>query len=195
MIEKLRKSINTQIVEKQAKKQDLFEEISKIDNELLELNEMLVKMTNDDAFLDISPNESFKILRKTGLKTRDEVLKTYYKLLDVKEEKEKKYRQKMENINNIKMQTKEQKKLSQQLIELFDKCLDCDKDYYYIGNTKISKFRLYYNLMVLFNGEFSKDEVIPMLVMAFCYQSVNEEEKENISEKIEKISDQIQKLL
>lgn len=195
MIEELRKKINTQILENQARRQDLFEEISKIDNELLELNEMLVKMTTDDAFLNISPNESFKILRKTGCKNRNEVLDIYYKLLDVKEEKQKKYRQKIKNINNVQAQTKEQKEFSQRLISLFDKCFDSDKDYYYIGKTKISKFRLYYNLMVLFNGEFSEEEVIPMLVMAFCYNCFDEEERENISEEIEKISNQIQELL
>ena len=44
MLRELRGNISDQIQEKQIRKQKLFDEISKIDSELLELNEILVKI-------------------------------------------------------------------------------------------------------------------------------------------------------
>ena len=90
MLRELRGNISDQIQEKQIRKQKLFDEISKIDSELLELNEILVKIGTDDAFFRISPNEAFEILDSLGYKDNKEKLEMYVNLLTNKDVKSKK---------------------------------------------------------------------------------------------------------
>ena len=89
MLRELRGNISDQIQEKQIRKQKLFDEISKIDSELLELNEILVKIGTDDAFFRISPNEAFEILDSLGYKDNKEKLEMYVNLLTDKDVKSK----------------------------------------------------------------------------------------------------------
>ena len=84
MINELREKINIEIKGKQDKKEELYDRISKIDNELLELNEALIKISDDDAFLGITPNEAFEILNMLGYKDEKEKLDVYISLISNK---------------------------------------------------------------------------------------------------------------
>ena len=81
MIGSLKEKINAKIKENQIKKQELYEQISNIDNELLELNETMLKMNDNNSFLDISPNEAFKILDKLGYNNKAERLDSYLEII------------------------------------------------------------------------------------------------------------------
>ena len=62
-------------------KQELYEKISNIDSELLELNELMIKINNNESFLDISPNEAFKMLDKLGYTNKAERLDDYLEII------------------------------------------------------------------------------------------------------------------
>ena len=97
MLRDLRKNISDQIQVKQIRKQKLFDEISKIDSDLLELNEILVKIGTDDAFFRISPNEAFEILESLGYKDNKEKLEMYVSLLTNEDKKVEKKESKKES--------------------------------------------------------------------------------------------------
>ena len=97
MLRDLRKNISDQIQIKQIRKQKLFDEISKIDSDLLELNEILVKIGTDDAFFRISPNEAFEILESLGYKDNKEKLEMYVSLLTNEDKKVEKKESKKES--------------------------------------------------------------------------------------------------
>jgi len=86
MISELRDKFNTKIKLKQDKKEELYNDISRIDNELLELNEMLLKVSDNDAFFKITPNEAFEILKALGYEDEKERLEVYISLISSKKE-------------------------------------------------------------------------------------------------------------
>jgi len=191
MIRDLRLKISEQIQEVQNRKQELYDEISKIDSELLELNEILIKINVNDSFLRISPNDAFEILEKLGYEDDKEKLNIYFELISENEREKNTYIEKIENITEFEEQTEEQKRLSEKLISIFDDCFPSDDQYYYIADSKVSKFRLYYNMVNLFNGKFSFEEIMPMLATAFCYKSVTNKEKNTVCRELDKINDRI----
>lgn len=81
MLENLREKINKRIQDNQKEKQELYDKISIIDSELLELNETMLKLNNKDSFLDISPKEAFKILNRLGYTDKGEMLDNYLELI------------------------------------------------------------------------------------------------------------------
>jgi len=195
MIRELRSKVNVQIKDKQIRKQELYDEISKVDGELLELNEMLIKLGDEDAFLRMSPNEAFDILERLGYNNEKEKLNIYFDLLSKSEDEKNSYINKIENIHEFEEQTEEQKILSKKLISIFDDCLPSDDQYYYIANSKVNKFRLYYNMVNLFNGNFSIEEIMPMLATAFCYKSVKGREKDNVCKELDKLNSKIKEAI
>ena len=118
MLRDLRKNISDQIQIKQIRKQKLFDEISKIDSDLLELNEILVKIGTDDAFFRISPNEAFEILDSLGYKDNKEKLEMYVSLLtnedkkDDKKETKKEIKKEFDDSKYVKIFEKNLKKTS-----------------------------------------------------------------------------------
>ena len=81
MLEDLREKLNVKIQENQSKKQKLYDEISIIDSELLELNEKMLKINDKDSFLDISPKEAFSILNDLGYTDKGEMLDNYLEII------------------------------------------------------------------------------------------------------------------
>ena len=195
MIRELKEKVSSQIQGKQNKKQKLYDDISKIDAELLELNEILVRLGDEDSFFRMSPNEAFDILERLGYKNDKEKLDIYFELISKKEQENNSYIHKIENIHEFEEQTEEQKRFSEKLIGIFDECFPSDDQYYYIANSKVNKFRLYYNMVNLFNGNFSAQEIMPMLATAFCYKSVKGREKDNVCKELDKINLKIKNVM
>ena len=81
MINELRDKITEQIKGKQERKEELYDAISRIDNELLDLNEAMIKISDDDAFFEITPNEAFEILKMLGYEDEKEKLNIYISLI------------------------------------------------------------------------------------------------------------------
>lgn len=81
MLEDLREKINIKIQDSQIKKQKLYDEISAIDNELLELNDIMLKVNEKDSFLDISPKEAFNILERIGYTDKGELMDIYLEVI------------------------------------------------------------------------------------------------------------------
>lgn len=200
MLRDLRGNISNQIQEKQIRKQKLFDEISKIDSELLELNEILVKISTDDAFYKISPNEAFEILDNLGYKDNKEKLEMYVNLLtnkdvkakpkkDSKESNDNKY---IEIINNSFKNIKEkdtvnQNKKFKKIVKLMDESFKHDNYYYYVDGVKVSKFRLFYNLVSLLGKDYKDDEIVDVFNTAFCYRNVKDNEKNKVYNELKSI--------
>ena len=200
MLRDLRGNISDQIQEKQIRKQKLFDEISKIDSELLELNEILVKISTDDAFYKISPNEAFEILDNLGYKDNKEKLEMYVNLLtnkdvkaktkkDSKESNDNKY---IEIINNSFKDIKEkdtanQNKKFKKIVKLMDENFKHDNYYYYVDGVKVSKFRLFYNLVSLLGKDYKDDEIVDVFNTAFCYRNVKDNEKNKVFNELKSI--------
>ena len=81
MLEDLREKINIRIQDNQIKKQKLYDEISAVDNELLELNDIMLKVNEKDSFLDISPKEAFNILERIGYTDKGELMDIYLEVI------------------------------------------------------------------------------------------------------------------
>lgn len=81
MLEDLREKINIKIQDNQIKKQKLYDEISAVDNELLELNDIMLKVNEKDSFLDISPKEAFNILERIGYTDKGELMDIYLEVI------------------------------------------------------------------------------------------------------------------
>ncbi len=190
MIEELRKKVNNKIQTAQEDKQKLYDSISKLDNELLELNDILVKISNPNAFFEICPKDAFDMLSKLGYEGKQKQLDIYLELISENED-ETKYINKIENFDKREEQTENQKETSKKLINFFEKIFPSDDKYYYIANVKVSKFRINYNMINLYNGNFKNEEIIPMLKVAFCYKNVNEDEKSKVCLELDKISSRI----
>ena len=200
MLRDLRGNISDQIQEKQIRKQKLFDEISKIDSELLELNEILVKISTDDAFYKISPNEAFEILDNLGYKDNKEKLEMYVNLLtnkdvkaktkkDSKESNDNKY---IEIINNSfkdikEIDTANQNKKFKKIVKLMDENFKHDNYYYYVDGVKVSKFRLFYNLVSLLGKDYKDDEIVDVFNTAFCYRNVKDNEKNKVFNELKSI--------
>lgn len=208
MIEELRKKLNIKIRNIQNEKEELYDKISNLDSNLLELNEILYKLNEDDAFFKMTPYEAFEILNTLGYTNSSDIYETYFKILNKdkpstnkkentttlkKDEKDLDYVEKIESSH--KELTKEKRKLLKKIIEvLMDNFYD-DNKYYYIAKNKISKFIAYYNMASLFSYDYTKDEVIPMIVTALCYKNIKQDNYDLVGLEIEKIRDKIEKLL
>lgn len=81
MIEELKSRVNTKILENQIEKQKLYDNISVLDNELVELNEILSKFEDKNAILSIPPKEAFELLEKLGYTDKSELLDNYLELI------------------------------------------------------------------------------------------------------------------
>lgn len=209
MLRELRGNISDQIQEKQIRKQKLFDEISKIDSELLELNEILVKISTDDAFFRISPNEAFEILDNLGYKDNKEKLEMYVNLLtnkDAKDNKAKKEINVSKNdkyvniINNSFKETKGKDSLAQnkkfkKIVKFLDENFEHDNYYYFVDKIKVSKFRLFYNLVSLLNKDYKDDEVVDVFNTAFCYRNVKDNEKDRIYNELKLIEKKLVNLV
>lgn len=211
MLRELRGNISNQIQEKQIRKQRLFDEISKIDSELLELNEILVKISTDDAFFRISPNEAFEILDSLGYKDNKEKLEMYVDLLTNKETKDTKGKLKKETkvskndkyidiINNSFKNAKGKDSLNQnkkfkKIIKFLDENFKHDNYYYFVDDVKISKFRLFYNLVSLLGKEYKDDEIVDVFNTAFCYRNVKDEEKDKVYNELKLIEKKLVNLV
>lgn len=208
MIEELRKKLNIKIRNIQNEKEELYDKISNLDSNLLELNEILYKLNEDDAFFKMTPYEAFEILNTLGYTNSSDIYETYFKILNKdnsstskkekatntkKDEKDLDYVEKIESSH--KELTKEKRKLLKKIIEvLMDNFYD-DNKYYYIAKNKISKFIAYYNMASLFSYDYTKDEVIPMIVTSLCYKNIKQDNYDLVGLEIEKIRDKIEKLL
>ena len=211
MLRELRGNISNQIQEKQIRKQRLFDEISKIDSELLELNEILVKISTDDAFFRISPNEAFEILDSLGYKDNKEKLEMYVDLLTNKETKDTKGKLKKETkvskndkyidiINNSFKNAKGKDSLNQnkkfkKIIKFLDENFKHDNYYYFVEDVKISKFRLFYNLVSLLGKEYKDDEIVDVFNTAFCYRNVKDDEKDKVYNELKLIEKKLVNLV
>lgn len=211
MLRELRGNISNQIQEKQIRKQRLFDEISKIDSELLELNEILVKISTDDAFFRISPNEAFEILDSLGYKDNKEKLEMYVDLLTNKETKDTKGKLKKETkiskndkyidiINNSFKNAKGKDSLNQnkkfkKIIKFLDENFKHDNYYYFVDDVKISKFRLFYNLVSLLGKEYKDDEIVDVFNTAFCYRNVKDDEKDKVYNELKLIEKKLVNLV
>lgn len=201
MLRDLRRSISDEIQVKQIKKQKLFDEISKIDSELLELNEILVKISTDDAFFKISPNEAFEILDSLGYKDNKEKLEMYVSLLTSKKEKTNKIvnDDKFVKIINSSISkindSVDQKKKFKLIVKYFDENLDYDNYYYFVNGVKIGKFRLFYNLVSLLGEKYKKDDILDLFKFAFCYKNVKDSEKNKVYDELEKMEEKLVKLV
>lgn len=201
MLRDLRRSISDEIQVKQIKKQKLFDEISKIDSELLELNEILVKISTDDAFFKISPNEAFEILDSLGYKDNKEKLEMYVSLLTSKKEKTNKIvdDDKFVKIINSSISkindSVDQKKKFKLIVKYFDENLDYDNYYYFVNGVKIGKFRLFYNLVSLLGEKYKKDDILDLFKFAFCYKNVKDSEKKKVYDELEKMEEKLVKLV
>lgn len=200
MLRDLRRNISDQIQEKQIRKQKLFDEISKIDSELLELNEILVKISTDDAFFRISPNEAFEILENLGYKDNKEKLEMYVSLLTNKDTKKKeksstpdlKTNKYIDIINGSFRKSKENNSLEQnkkfkKIVKFMDSTFKHDNYYYFVNGVKVSKFRLFYNLVSLLENKYKDDEIIDVFDTAFCYRNVKDTEKDKIYTELKSI--------
>lgn len=200
MLRDLRRNISDQIQEKQIRKQKLFDEISKIDSELLELNEILVKISTDDAFFRISPNEAFEILENLGYKDNKEKLEMYVSLLTNKDTKKEeksstpdlKTNKYIDIINNSFRKSKENNSLEQnkkfkKIVKFMDSTFKHDNYYYFVNGVKVSKFRLFYNLVSLLENKYKDDEIIDVFDTAFCYRNVKDTEKDKIYTELKSI--------
>lgn len=200
MLRDLRRNISDQIQEKQIRKQKLFDEISKIDSELLELNEILVKISTDDAFFRITPNEAFEILENLGYKDNKEKLEMYVSLLTNKDTKKKeksstpdlKTNKYIDIINNSFRKSKENNSLEQnkkfkKIVKFMDSTFKHDNYYYFVNGVKVSKFRLFYNLVSLLENKYKDDEIIDVFDTAFCYRNVKDTEKDKIYTELKSI--------
>lgn len=208
MIEELRKKLNIKIRNIQNEKEELYDKISNLDSNLLELNEILYKLNEDDAFFKMTPYEAFEILNTLGYTNSSDIYETYFKILNKdkpstnkkentttlkKDEKDLDYVEKIESSH--KELTKEKRKLLKKIIKvLMDNFYD-DNKYYYIAKNKISKFIAYYNMASLFSYDYTKDEVIPMIVTSLCYKNIKQDNYDLVGLEIEKIRDKIEKLL
>lgn len=211
MLRELRGNISNQIQEKQIRKQKLFDEISKIDSELLELNEILVKIGTDDAFFRISPNEAFEILDSLGYKDNKEKLEMYVNLLtdkdvkskskkDTKELKESNDNKYIEIINGNFKKNKEtvpldQNKKFKKIIKFMDSTFKHDNYYYFVNGVKVSKFRLFYNLISLLENKYKDDEIIDVFNTAFCYRNVKDNEKNKVYDELKLIEKKLVSLV
>lgn len=207
MLRDLRKNISDQIQVKQIRKQKLFDEISKIDSELLELNEILVKIGTDDAFFRISPNDAFEILESLGYKDNKEKLEMYVNLLtnnDTKKEKKNTTKAKIDFDKYIKIFDKNLKKADASaeknkkfkvIVKFLDGNFDFDNYYYYVNGIKVGKFRLFYNLVNMFNEKYSDDEILDVFKFAFCYKNVKDNDCEKVYNKLDEIKDKLIKLV
>jgi len=81
MLEVIKEKINIKIQDDHNKKQALYDEISNIENELIELNEIILKLNDDNSFLDIPPKEALKILEKIGYTNNAERLDNYLEII------------------------------------------------------------------------------------------------------------------
>ena len=200
MLRDLRRNISDQIQEKQIRKQKLFDEISKIDSELLELNEILVKISTDDAFFRITPNEAFEILENLGYKDNKEKLEMYVSLLTNKDTKKKeksstpdlKTNKYIDIINGSFRKSKENNSLEQnkkfkKIVKFMDSTFKHDNYYYFVNGVKVSKFRLFYNLVSLLENKYKDDEIIDVFDTAFCYRNVKDTEKDKIYTELKSI--------
>lgn len=207
MLRDLRKNISDQIQVKQIRKQKLFDEISKIDSELLELNEILVKIGTDDAFFRISPNDAFEILESLGYKDNKEKLEMYVNLLtnnDTKKEKKNTTKAKIDFDKYIKIFDKNLKKADASaeknkkfkvIVKFLDGNFDFDNYYYFVNGIKVGKFRLFYNLVNMFNEKYSDDEILDVFKFAFCYKNVKDSDCEKVYNKLDEIKDKLIKLV
>lgn len=200
MLRDLRRNISDQIQVKQIRKQKLFDEISKIDCELLELNEILVKISTDDAFFRISPNEAFEILENLGYKDNNEKLEMYVSLLTNKDTKKKEKNNNSDLINNKyidiinggyrknkESNSLEQNKKFKKIVKFMDSTFEHDNYYYFVNGVKVSKFRLFYNLVSLLENKYKDDEIIDVFNVAFCYRNVKDNEKDKIYAELKSI--------
>lgn len=202
MIRKLRRSISDEIQVKQIKKQKLFDEISKIDSELLELNEILVKISTDDAFFKISPNEAFEILDSLGYKDNKEKIEMYVSLLTNSKEKntdtvvdDNKFIKIINGSVGKNNDSLEQKRKFKLIVKFFDENLDYDNYYYFVNGVKIGKFRLFYNLVSLLGERYKKEDVLDVFKFAFCYKNVKDSEKKKVYDELSKMEDKLIKLV
>lgn len=210
MLRDLRKNISDQIQIKQIRKQKLFDEISKIDSDLLELNEILVKIGTDDAFFRISPNEAFEILESLGYKDNKEKLEMYVSLLTNEDKKVEKKESKKEsekelnfdkyikicekNLKNNNISSEKNKKFKA-IVKFLDENLDYDNYYYIVNGVKVGKFRLFYNLVNLFGEKYSDDEVLDVFKFAFCYKNVKDNDYNKVYSKLEELKNKLVKLV
>lgn len=215
MIESLRKKISDTIYEKQNRKEELYDKISRVENELLELNDTLVKLNEEDAFFKMSPYEAFNILDKLGYTNEKEKYDIYFNLVskqDVKKETDNIALKENSNTDNIKENvntynsyeekieeckedlTKEQRKKLGKLVEILVEEFYDDDFYYYISSVKISKFRVYYNLSILLSDTYKKEELYDMVKIAFTYKTITNDNKEKVLKGLEKIEDKIKML-
>ena len=210
MLRDLRKNISDQIQVKQIRKQKLFDEISKIDSDLLELNEILVKIGTDDAFFRISPNEAFEILESLGYKDNKEKLEMYVSLLTNEDKKVEKKESKKEsekelnfdkyikicekNLKNNNISSEKNKKFKA-IVKFLDENLDYDNYYYIVNGVKVGKFRLFYNLVNLFGEKYSVDEVLDVFKFAFCYKNVKDNDYNKVYSKLEELKNKLVKLV
>lgn len=215
MIESLRKKISDTIYEKQNRKEELYDKISRVENELLELNDTLVKLNEEDAFFKMSPYEAFNILDKLGYTNEKEKYDIYFNLVskqDVKKETDNIALKENSNTDNIKENVntynsyeekieeckedlnKEQRKKLGKLVEILVEEFYDDDFYYYISSVKISKFRVYYNLSILLSDTYKKEELYDMVKIAFTYKTITNDNKEKVLKGLEKIEDKIKML-
>lgn len=201
MIEELREKVNCNIKKNQKEKEKLYDKISNIDSNLFELNEMLIKLNEEDAFFRMTPYEAFEILNNLGYSKPDEIYEIYFNLLNQNTSSQKietnknelNYIEKIENSN--KELTKKSRKLLKKIIELLMDNFYDDNKYYYISRNKISKFITYYNMVSLFSNDYTKEEIVPMIVTSLCYKNVKQDNYDIIGLEIEKLRDKIEKLV
>lgn len=72
---------NNRIIDLQNEKQNLYDKISEIDNNLVEINEIISKFENKKNLLVVSPKEVFTYFEKLGYTNKYDILDDYLELI------------------------------------------------------------------------------------------------------------------
>lgn len=134
MIEILKSKISDTIYEKQKLKEELYEKISYIENELFDLNETLIKLNEEDAFFKMSPYEAFNILDKLGYSNEKEKYDLYFSLVSKKDIKVDKTKEKVieRNVEVKDVKLEEKTNIVEEAINTYnsyeDKIEECKKE-------------------------------------------------------------------
>ena len=70
-----------------------------------------------------------------------------------------------------------------------------DNYYYFVDDVKISKFRLFYNLVSLLGKEYKDDEIVDVFNTAFCYRNVKDDEKDKVYNELKLIEKKLVNLV